>query len=41
MPRLHKHALWWAVGLLAAHGALDLAGLERWSPLLAALEVFA
>ena len=35
-----RHAHWAALGLLAAHGALDLAGLERWSPLLAVVEAF-
>ena len=35
-----RHALLVALALLAVHGALDLAGLERWSPLLAIVEVF-
>lgn len=35
-----KHAHWGALALLAAHGALDLTGLERWSPLLQIVEAF-
>lgn len=35
-----KHAHWGALALLAAHGALDLTGLERYSPLLQIVEAF-
>ena len=35
-----RYTLWGGLALLAAHGALDLVGLERWSPLLAIVEAF-
>ena len=35
-----KHAHWAGLALLAAHGLLDLTGLERWSPLLQVIEAF-
>ena len=36
-----KHALLWTAAVLAAHGALDLAGLSRYSPALYLLELIA
>lgn len=35
-----KHLFLWAALFFAAHGILDLAGLERYSPALYLLELF-
>ena len=40
MKALLKHAHWGALALLGLHGALDLTGLERYSPLLQIVEAF-